>query len=239
MPCVTRAASATTVIGSLPRRPRIACRRGSLSQPWVRVLLSRDHFSADGTLLAAWASVKSFRPRGAGDGGGGDDADANTATGGGESGGDAGSGRNGTRDFHGERWSNETHASTTDARLYRKGKGKESRLCHLGHASNDGRDGTVRPVGARKSVEPERSGGGRPGQPGDRNGTRPGSWRAGDRSASASSRSTRTRHSVSRCTPRRTPPTATPWIPLGCRITVGRAVRSFVLRNPSPIMPQV
>ena len=85
----------------------------------------------------------------------------------------------------------------------------------------------------------ERSGGGRPGQPGDRNGTRPGSWRAGDRSASASSRSTRTRHSVSRCKPRRTPPTATPWIPLGCRITVGRAVRSFVLRNPSPIMPQV
>jgi len=102
---------------------------GIVNHPRVRVLLSQDHFSVDGTLLAAWASVKSFRPRGDRDGGGGN----------------AGSGRNGTRDFHGERWSNETHASTTDgdALLYRKGKGKESRLCYLGHAMMENRNGLV------------------------------------------------------------------------------------------------
>ena len=49
--------------------------------------------------------------------------------------GDAGGGRNAERDFHGERRCNDTHASTTDpdARLYRKGRGKEAKLCHMGH----------------------------------------------------------------------------------------------------------
>jgi transposase len=118
---------------------------GIVNHPRVRALLSRDHFSVDGTLIQAWASVKSFRPRGDGDGnGGGEDADARPAASIDESGG-GGSGRNSTRDFHGERWSNETHASTTDGDglLYRKGKGKESRLCYLGHAMMENRNGLV------------------------------------------------------------------------------------------------
>jgi transposase len=74
-----------------------------LSQGSVKALLSDDHFSVDGTLIEAWASMKSFRPK---DGSGEPPA----------------AGRNGERDFHGEKRSNETHASTTDpdARLYRK-----------------------------------------------------------------------------------------------------------------------
>lgn len=75
-------------------------------------LLSGDHFSVDGTLIDAWASMKSFRPK---DG----------------SGEPPGPGRNSERDFHKEKRSNDTHASTTDpdARLYRKAAGSESRLC--------------------------------------------------------------------------------------------------------------
>ena len=52
--------------------------------------------------------------------------------------------RNAERDFHGVRWSNETHRSTTDiARLYRKGRGKEARLGYLGHALMENRHGLV------------------------------------------------------------------------------------------------
>src|SRR6266403_1067363 len=74
-----------------------------LNQERVKALLSDDHFSVDGTLIEAWASMKSFRPK---DGSGEPPAP----------------GRNGERDFHGEKRSNETHASITDpnARLYRK-----------------------------------------------------------------------------------------------------------------------
>src|SRR5436189_2557771 len=74
-----------------------------LNQGSVKTLLSDDHFSVDGTLIEAWASMKSFRPK---DGGGEPPAP----------------GRNGERNFHGEKRSNETHASITDpnARLYRK-----------------------------------------------------------------------------------------------------------------------
>jgi transposase len=95
-----------------------------LAEPRVKRLLSHEHFSVDGTLLEAWASMKSFRPR---DGGGNPPDD----------------GRNGERDFRGERRSNETHASTTDAdaRLYRKGNGQESRLCYMGHALMENRNG--------------------------------------------------------------------------------------------------
>ena len=84
----------------------------------VRRLLSEEHFSVDGTLIEAWASMKSFRPKD----GGGDDAPR------------AG-GRNAERDFRGERRSNATHASASDAdaRLYRKGDGQSSRLCFMGH----------------------------------------------------------------------------------------------------------
>ena len=70
----------------------------------VRRLLSREHFAVDGTLIEAWASIKSFRPvdeEPPGEDGGGDGTD--------------GGGRNRPRDFHGARWSNATHRSTTDA----------------------------------------------------------------------------------------------------------------------------
>ena len=84
----------------------------------VRRLLSEEHFSVDGTLIGAWASMKSFRPKEGGD----DDAPGI-------------GGRNTERDFRGERRSNATHASSTDAdaRLYRKGQGQSSRLCFMGH----------------------------------------------------------------------------------------------------------
>src|SRR6516164_9284038 len=100
-----------------------------LAQPKVKVLLSGEHFSVDGTLLEAWASTKSFRPKD----GSGPPPDA---------------GRNGEQDFHGEKRSNDTHASTTDpdARLYRKGRGKEAKLCFMGHALMENRNGLI--VGA-------------------------------------------------------------------------------------------
>ena len=97
-----------------------------LADPQVKPLLSDDHFSVDGTLVEAWASMKSFRPK---DGSGEPPAD----------------GRNGERDFHGERRSNETHASTTDAdaRLYKKAEGQASKLCHMGHVVMENRNGLV------------------------------------------------------------------------------------------------
>lgn len=99
---------------------------GLLELRQVKRLLSSDHFSVDGTLIEAWASMKSFRPK---DG----------------SGEPPGPGRNGERDFHGEKRSNETHASSTDpdARLYRKGQGQASRLCFMGHALMENRNGLV------------------------------------------------------------------------------------------------
>ena len=99
-----------------------------LSQPRVKRLLSTDHFSVDGTLIEAWASMKSFRPK---DGSG----DPSTP----------GGGRNHEADFHGQRRSSETHVSTTDpeARLYRKGPGKEAKLCFMGHALMENRNGLV------------------------------------------------------------------------------------------------
>ncbi len=98
-----------------------------LSQPRVKRLLSSDHFSVDGTLIEAWASMKSFKPK---DGSGGPPA---------------GGGRNGDADFHGQKRRNETHASTTDpdARLYRKGAGKEAKLCFMGHGLMENRCGLV------------------------------------------------------------------------------------------------
>jgi transposase len=98
-----------------------------LAQSRVKRLLSSDHFSVDGTLIEAWASLKSFRRKDGGD----RDGD--------------GPGRNAERDFHGEKRSNETHASTTDpqARLYRKGDGQPARLCYIGHALMENRHGLV------------------------------------------------------------------------------------------------
>ena len=97
-----------------------------LADPQVKPLLSDEHFSVDGTLIEAWASMKSFRPK---DGSGEPPAD----------------GRNGERDLHGEKRSNETHASTTDAdaRLYKKAAGQSAKLCHMGHVVMQNRNGLV------------------------------------------------------------------------------------------------
>jgi transposase len=101
--------------------------RAVLSQPKVRRLLSSDHFSVDGTLIEAWASLKSFRRKDGGD----NDPD--------------GPGRNAERGFHKEKRSNATHQSTTDpqARLYKKGNGQPAKLCYLGHALMENRHGLV------------------------------------------------------------------------------------------------
>ena len=92
-------------------------------------LLSDEHFTVDGTLIEAWAGMKSFRPR--------DEAGDDGAGGGG--------GPGGERSFRGERRRNDTHASTTDpeARLLRKGKGQEAKLCFVGHVLTDNRHGLV------------------------------------------------------------------------------------------------
>ena len=99
-----------------------------LAQPRVKRLLSTDHFLVDGTLIEAWASTKSFKPK--------DGSDEPPADGG---------RRNRETDFHGAKRSNDTHASTTDpeARLYRKGQGKEAKLCFMGHALMENRNGLV------------------------------------------------------------------------------------------------
>jgi transposase len=92
----------------------------------LRELVSDEHFSVDGTLLEAWASHKSFRPKD-----GSDDGD------GGE--------------FHGHKRCNDTHASTTDpdARLIRKGKGKEAKLSYLANTLMENRNGLLVAVDVR------------------------------------------------------------------------------------------
>ena len=94
-------------------------------------LLSDEHFTVDGTQLEAWASLKSFQRRNATPGAPPDDPG------------------NPTVDFHGEQRRNDTHASTTDpeARLYRKGPGREAKLAYLGHVLLDNRHGLVANVG--------------------------------------------------------------------------------------------
>jgi transposase len=98
-----------------------------LAEPRVKKHLSTDHFSVDGTLIEAWASMKSFRPK---------DGSDNPPEGG---------GRNAEANFHGQKRSNETHASTTDpdARLYRKGPGKEAKLSFIGHGLMENRSGLL------------------------------------------------------------------------------------------------
>lgn len=93
-----------------------------------RGLLSKEHFSVDGTLIQAWASQKSFRPK--------DGSDDQRPSGG---------GRNAQADWKGQPRSNDTHASTTDpdARLYRKSHHTASILCYQGHALMENRSGLV------------------------------------------------------------------------------------------------
>ena len=88
-----------------------------LNHPQVIPLLSDEHFSVDGTLIEAWASQKSFRPKD------GSDPDG--------------------RNFHRQTRKNETHASTTDpgSRLYRKAAGREAKLCYMGHVTMENRHG--------------------------------------------------------------------------------------------------
>ena len=99
-----------------------------LNLPQVGKLLSSEHFSVDGTLIEAWASMKSFVPK---DG----SRPPSPPTG----------GRNAERDFHGQKRKNDTHFSTTDpdARLFRKGAGKEAKLCHMGHLMIENRNGLI------------------------------------------------------------------------------------------------
>jgi hypothetical protein len=94
-------------------------------------LLSKEHFSVDGTLIQAWASHKSFKPR---------DGDDEPPA--------AGPGRNAEVDWKGKPRSNDTHASTTDpdARLYRKSKNTAAVLGYLGHVLMENRSGLI--VGA-------------------------------------------------------------------------------------------
>jgi transposase len=91
-----------------------------------RKLLSEDHFTVDGTLLEAWASLKSFRPK--------EGSDAHTTD-----------EKNPSVDFHGEKRTNDTHQSATDpeALLAKKGHGKEAKLCFTGHVLMENRNGMV------------------------------------------------------------------------------------------------
>jgi transposase len=92
-------------------------------------LLSAEHFSVDGTLIEAAAALKSLRPLDE------DEGEEPPASG----------GRNPDVDFHGERRGNASHRSSTDpeARLARKGNGKEAKLCYAGHALTENRNGLI------------------------------------------------------------------------------------------------
>lgn len=139
-----------------------------LAHEKVAPLLSDDHFSVDGTLVEAWASFKSFKPKATAGAEGPPDEpppDDGNAGGTGKAGAarqdetsgtskmgkvdkeapDETIGRNTERDWRGQPWSNATHASVTDpdARLYRKGKGKPAQLCYMGHALAENRNGFV------------------------------------------------------------------------------------------------
>lgn len=94
-------------------------------------LVSKEHFSVDGTLVEAWASLKSFQKKE--DGSAKDNKNDNSGDG----------GRNQSVDFHGEKRSNETHESKTDpeAKLYTKGKGQSAKLSFMGHVVMENRNG--------------------------------------------------------------------------------------------------
>lgn len=126
-----------------------------LAHKEVRKLLSDEHFSVDGTLIEAWASMKSFQPKAPAatpEQPGGDppappappapETTAQTET---KTEDQSMKERNAEVDFHGQKRSNATHASTSDpeARLYKKGKGKEAKLCFMGHALMENRNGLI------------------------------------------------------------------------------------------------
>ena len=100
----------------------------TVEQARVRGAISSEHFTVDGTLLEAWASQKSFRPKDQPKPGPGPDDPGNP-----------------TVNFHGEKRSNQTHQSTTDpdARLARKAKGQEAKLAYCGNVMTENRHGLV------------------------------------------------------------------------------------------------
>jgi len=97
-------------------------------------LCSNEHFSVDGTLIESWASMKSVRAINGSEDGDDEPSDGNGFK-----------PRNAEVDFHGKKRTNSTHRSRTDpdARLFRKGKGKETKLSHMGHALVENRHGLV------------------------------------------------------------------------------------------------
>ncbi len=101
---------------------------GVLEQARNRELLSSEHFTVDGTLIEAWAGQKSFKKKGADSNDPPDDDPGNSDV-----------------NYRGEKRSNQTHQSTTDkdARLYKKSKGQEAKLCYLGHVLIENRNGLV------------------------------------------------------------------------------------------------
>jgi transposase len=98
-----------------------------MGQAKAQNLMSDEHFTVDGTLIEAWASMKSVKPK--------DGSEPPRS----------GEGRNPSVDFTGQKRRNDTHASTTDpeARLYRKGDGQQTKLCYMGHVLMENRHGLV------------------------------------------------------------------------------------------------
>jgi transposase len=103
--------------------------RAVVEQARKAQLMSSEHFTVDGTLIDAWASLKSFKKKDSND----DDVSPPDDPG------------NPTVNFHGERRTNETHASTTDpeAKLAKKGRGKEAKLSYSAHALMENRNGLL------------------------------------------------------------------------------------------------
>lgn len=108
-----------------------------VSEARKRNLLSDEHFTVDGTLIEAWASMKSFKPK-----------DGPPS---------AGDGSGGMVDFRGQRRTNDTHESTTDdeSKLMRKGKGKEAKLSYGGHALMENRNGLCVDIEVRSALDTE------------------------------------------------------------------------------------
>ena len=96
-------------------------------------ITSDKHFSVDGTLIEAWASIKSFQPKDDSDDSESDSDDSDK------------SGKNAARDFHDEKLTNDTHESRTDpdARLFKKSRGASAKLCYMGHALMENRNGLI------------------------------------------------------------------------------------------------
>lgn len=138
MPIDARAFDATTFTKNRQRLldHEIADRffEAVVRQAKLRRYTSSEHFSVDGTLLEAWASHKSFKPK--------DGTDDHNTPGGGAG---TGGGRNAEKDWRGKQRSNETHASTTDpeARLYRKSLNTAAELCYAGHLLIENRSALI------------------------------------------------------------------------------------------------